>query len=92
MDGDTGENVAIELTRKDVDDGSQAGALLDPLASFAGDGAYDQDKVYEAVAERHPEAAVIVPPRTTAVPSAAADTAPTQRPTVEKLLQQCLTP
>ena len=35
--------------------------------------------VYAAVADRHPDAAVIVPPRTTAVPSGAADTAPTQR-------------
>jgi hypothetical protein len=31
------------------------------------------------VAERHPEAAVIVPPRRDAVPSEAAETAPTQR-------------
>jgi hypothetical protein len=37
------------------------------------------DAVYVAVAERHPDAAVIVPPRTTAVPSGAAETAPTQR-------------
>jgi hypothetical protein len=83
VDGDTGEIVAIELTRRDIDDGSQTGALLDqiddPLASFTGDGAYDQDKVYEAVAERYPDAAVIVPPRATAVPSAAVGTAPTQR-------------
>jgi hypothetical protein len=50
-----------------------------PLASFTGDGAYDQDKVYEAVAERHPAAAVIVPPRSTAVPSASAEIAPTRR-------------
>jgi hypothetical protein len=35
--------------------------LGDPIASFTVDGAYDQDKVYEAVAERHPDAAVIVP-------------------------------
>jgi hypothetical protein len=34
--------------------------------------------VYGAVAERHPEAAVVVPPRRDAVPSAA-QTAPTQR-------------
>src|SRR4051812_28571703 len=32
-----------------------------------------------SVGERHPEAAVIVPPRATAVPSATAETAPTQR-------------
>ena len=33
------------------------------------DGAYDGEAVYDAVAERHPEAAVIIPPRITAVPS-----------------------
>jgi transposase len=33
------------------------------------DGAYDGEAVYDAVAERHPDAAVIIPPRVTAVPS-----------------------
>ena len=46
------------------------GALLDqvsdPIASFTADGAYDQDRVYEAAVERHPDAAVIVPPRSSA--------------------------
>jgi len=50
-----------------------------PIASFTGDGAYDQDGVYSAVAARHPEAAVIVPPRSNAVPSETAETAPTPR-------------
>src|SRR3954453_13615998 len=58
-------------------------SLLDqvaaPVPSFTGDGAYDREDVYGAVAERHPEAAVVVPPRQDAVPSAAAETAPTQR-------------
>jgi hypothetical protein len=49
------------------------------LSSFTADGAYDQDGVYAVVADRHPEAEVIVPPRITAVPSSAAETAPTQR-------------
>ena len=49
------------------------------VASFTGDGGYDQDRVYAGVAERHPEAAVIVPPRATAVPSDMAATSPTQR-------------
>src|SRR3954452_11907907 len=44
-----------------------------------GDGAYDQDGVYASVAARHPEAEVIVPPRATAVPSATAESEPTQR-------------
>jgi hypothetical protein len=42
-------------------------------------GGYDQESVYSGVAERHPEAAVVVPPRSTAVPSDTAETAPTQR-------------
>jgi len=75
--------VASTLTSKDVDDASQAGRLLDqvagPLASLTGDGAYDRDRVYDSVAERHPDAAVVVPPRATAVPSDTAETAPTQR-------------
>ena len=83
MDAGTGQIVAALLTTKDVDDGSQVGSLLDqvedPLASFTGDGAYDQEGVTSSVTERHPEAAIIVPPRTTAVPSEMAKTAPTQR-------------
>jgi hypothetical protein len=83
VDADTGRIVASELTPHDGDDGSQVGPLLDqvagPVASFTGDGAYDQEGVYASVSERHPEAAVIVPPRATAVPSATAETAPTQR-------------
>jgi hypothetical protein len=83
VDADTGRIVAAELTTNDVDDGSRVGPLLDrvtgPVASLTGDGAYDQEGVYASVAERHPEAAVIVPPRSTAVPSGTAETAPTQR-------------
>jgi hypothetical protein len=83
VDADTGQIVAATLTTPDVDDGSQAGPLLDhvagPVASFTGDGAYDQDGVYASVAERHPGAAVVVPPRATAVPSQTAEHAPTQR-------------
>ena len=71
------------LTDKDADDGSQVGPLLDrsdgPVASFVGDGAFDRDDVYAEAAARHPDAAVIVPPRASAVPSAAAETAPTRR-------------
>jgi hypothetical protein len=49
------------------------------VASFTADGAYDQEGVAAAVAERNPEAAVTVPPRSMAVPSETAETAPTQR-------------
>src|SRR3712207_7543915 len=47
--------------------------------SFTGDGAYDRDDVYAAVAARHPDAGVVVPPRSSAVPGEAAETAPTDR-------------
>ena len=83
VDARTGRIVAATLTDRDEDDASQVGPLLDqvadPVASFTADGAYDQESVYADVAERHPEAAVIVPPRSTAVPSATAETVPTQR-------------
>jgi Transposase DDE domain len=82
-DADTGRIVASVLTDKDADDGSQVGPLLDradgSVASFTGDGAYDRDDVYVEVTARHPDAAVVVPPRSSAVQSEAAATAPTQR-------------
>ena len=83
LDADTGQIVAATLTTKEVDDGAEVGPLLDQVAasvsSFTADGAYDQEGVSAAVAERYPEAAIIVPPRSTAVPSDTAATAPTQR-------------
>jgi hypothetical protein len=82
-DADTGHIVASVLTDRDADDGSQVGPLLDQVegsvAAFIGDGAYDRDDVYAEVAAHHPDAAVVVPPRSSAVPSAAAETTPTQR-------------
>ena len=53
--------------------------LAAALTSFTGDGAYDQAGVYDSVAGHHPEAAVIIPPRSTAVPSDTAETKPTRR-------------
>ena len=82
-DADTGQVVAALLTGRDADDGSQAGPLLERIggsvASFTGDGAYDRDNVCAAVAARRPDAAVVVPPRVSAIPSAAAATDPTRR-------------
>ena len=82
-DADTGRIVASKLTTNDVDDGSQVGPLLDqlgsPVASFTADGAFDRDDVYTEVTTRHPDAEVIVPPRSSAVPSQTAGTTPTQR-------------
>jgi hypothetical protein len=82
-DADTGEIVAAELTGHDVDDGGQVEALLDrcgrPIASFTADGAYDRDDVYAAVVARSPSAAVVIPPRSSAILSATENTEPTQR-------------
>src|SRR3954451_24559938 len=67
VDADTGRIVASALTGHDADDGAQVDLLLGqvegPVASFTGDGPYDRAGVYDSVAERHPEAAVVVPPR-----------------------------
>ena len=83
VDADTGQIIAAELTDNDVDDGSRVGPLFEqiagPVASFTGDGAYDRNDVYREVGQRHPDAAVIVPPRSSAVPSATAQTVPTKR-------------
>ena len=71
VDADTHEIAAVELTPDDVGDVSALPDLLDqierPVASMIGNGAYDGQAVYDAVAKRHPEAAVIIPPRSTAV-------------------------
>src|SRR5918912_983118 len=83
VDADTGQILAAELTGPEIDDGAQVGPLLDQVegsvASVTADGAFDRDDVYAEVAARHPDAAVIVPPRSGAVPSQTAETAPTQR-------------
>ena len=83
VDAASGEIVATKLTTSEADDGTQVVPLLDQvegaLASFTGDGAYDREDVYGAVAACHPEADVIVPPRSNAVPSETAETAPTPR-------------
>jgi hypothetical protein len=83
VDAETGQILASELTSSDIDDSSQVGPLLDqipsPLASFVGDGAYDQSGIYSTVTERDPDADVIVPPRSTAVLNDMAEGTPTQR-------------
>ena len=85
VDPSTGEILASELTSNEEGDASQVGPLLDqipgPIASVTADGAYDGEPVYRAVAERQPDppVAVIIPPRSTAVPSTAAGTTPSQR-------------
>ena len=73
VDADTHEIVAVELTTDDVGDVSMIPDLLDQIedsvGSMTADGAYDGQVVYDAVTQRHPEAKVIIPPRSTAVPS-----------------------
>jgi len=82
----TGEILASEVTSNDEGDASQVGPLLGqllgPLASVTADGAYDGEPTYRAVAEHQPDpsVAVVIPPRSTAVPGPAADTpTPSQR-------------
>jgi len=85
VDADTGEILASELTTSEEGDASQISSLLEqitgPIASVIADGAYDGEPTYRAVAERQPNppAAVVIPPRATAVASPTAGTAPTQR-------------
>ena len=80
---DTGRIVASVLTGHAADDGGQVGRLLQEVdgavASFTADGAYDCDDVHAEVTARHPKAEIIVPSRSSAVPSAAAETAPAAR-------------
>jgi hypothetical protein len=82
-DADAGHIVASALTDRGTGDGSRVGPLPDqvdgPVESPTADGAFGRDGVYAAVAARHPDATVIVPPRSSAVPSATAETAPTRR-------------
>ena len=85
VDPGTGEILASELTTNEEGDASQVSPLLrqipGPIASVTADGTYDGEPVYRAVSERQPDppVAVVIPPRSTAVPSPAAGTAPSQR-------------
>jgi hypothetical protein len=92
VDPDTGEILASELTTIEDGDASQVGPLLDqisgPIASVTADGAYDGAPVYRIIAERDPAAEVIIPPRSTAVPSDTAETAPTPRDRHLQLIQE----
>jgi hypothetical protein len=91
-DPDTGEILASELTTTEDGDASLVGPLLDqisgPIASVTADGAYDGEPVYCIIAKRDPAAAMIIPPRSTAVPSDNADTAPTQRDRHLRMIQE----
>jgi hypothetical protein len=78
---DSSEILAAELT--DEGDASLVGPLLDqidgPVSTVLADGAHDGEPTYRTVLDRHSDAAVVILPRSTAVPSDTADTDPTQR-------------
>ena len=92
-DADTGRIVASVLTGHDADDGGQVGPLLEgvdgPVVSFTADGAYDRNDVHAKVTARHPGAEIIVPPRSSAVPSASAEIAPTARDRHLQTIAEC---
>lgn len=92
VDPDSGEILASELTPTDDGDASLVGPLLDqidsPISAVFADGAYDGEPVYRAVAGHTPDAAVIIPPRSTAVPSDTAETDPTQRDRHIQLIEE----
>ena len=85
LNADSKEIVASELTPDEIGDATEVAPLLDQiegkLGSFIADGAYDGGPIYEAVAAHQPDppAVVVIPPRSSAVPSSTATTAPTQR-------------
>ena len=72
VDPDSGEILASELTTTEEGDASLVGPLLEqiesPISAMFADGAYDGEPVYRSVTGHTPDAAVIIPPRSTAVP------------------------
>ena len=77
VDATTGEVVAHVLTDGHADDAAQVPNLVrqpeGAIASVTADGAYDGDPVYQAAAARQPgqPPPVVIPPRSSAVPSTA---------------------
>jgi hypothetical protein len=82
-DAESGEVVTIELTANDVDDAARTGALLnqivDPIASLTADGSLRSGQSVRGCCRTRSGSAVIVPPRSTAVPGVCAEIAPTLR-------------
>jgi Transposase DDE domain len=80
---DQGQIIASTVTDSHAQDPSQVPVLLGQvdreIERFIGDGIYDQQPVYAAVAQHSPGARVIIPPRKDAVLSPTAATAPSQR-------------
>src|SRR6202789_4167195 len=65
--------MAQTLTDQDTDDPSQVGPLLDqiddPIGQVTADGAYDGAPTYQTIAQYGDSIEVVIPPRSTAVPS-----------------------
>jgi hypothetical protein len=86
--------VAGILTGNDADDAGQLPVLLEQvegeIASVTADGAYDGEPSYQAVAARQldPPADVVIPPRSSAVPSTTGDDGRSQRDRHIQLLQE----
>src|SRR6201990_415027 len=82
VDAGTGIIVAQTLTDQDTDDPSQVAPLLDqiddPIGQVTADGAYDGAPTYQTIAAHGGEIDVVIPPRSTAVPSGEPGS-PTQR-------------
>jgi hypothetical protein len=82
VDAASGMIVAQTLTDQDTDDPSQVGPLLeqidDPMGRVTADGVYDGDPIYQTIAAHGDGIEVVIPPRSTAVPSGELDP-PTQR-------------
>jgi transposase len=86
IDPDSSEILAVALTTTDEGDASRVGLLVGllldqidgPVSAVLADGAYDGDPTCQTILDRHPDAVVVIPPRSNAVLSDAADTGPTQ--------------
>jgi len=63
----------VHQRHQDADDPSQVGSLLDqiddPIVQVTADGAYDGVPTYQTIAAHGDEIEVVIPPRSTAVPS-----------------------
>ena len=73
VDGVSGMIVAQTLTDQDADDPSQVAPLLDqiddPIGRVTANGAYDGAPTYQTIAAYGDGIKVVIPPRSTAVPS-----------------------
>jgi hypothetical protein len=82
VDAESGMIVAQTLTDQDADDPSQVAPLLDQIDGRIGrvtaDGAYDGAPTYETIAAHSDGIEVVIPPRSTAIPSGEVGS-PTQR-------------